>query len=130
MTDRSPVWFITGASSGLGRALAEAVLERKGQAVLTARTPEMLADLVKDHGDRAVALRLDITDDAAIDRAVREAETRFGRIDVLVNNAATAILQPSRRGRRRHPRAVRNECLRADRSHQACTSRHAHSPPW
>jgi NAD(P)-dependent dehydrogenase (short-subunit alcohol dehydrogenase family) len=92
MTDRSAVWFITGASSGLGRALAEAVLVRGGRAVLTARAPEELADLVNDHGDRAVAFRLDVTDDATIARAVSEAQTRFGKIDILVNNAGYGYL--------------------------------------
>jgi NAD(P)-dependent dehydrogenase (short-subunit alcohol dehydrogenase family) len=92
MTLASPVWFITGASSGLGRALAEAVLARGWRAVLTARKPETLSELAAQHGGRALVARLDVTDGASIDGAVSDAETRFGRIDVLVNNAGYGYL--------------------------------------
>lgn len=92
MTIKTPVWFITGASSGLGKALAEAVLAKGWRAVLTARRPEALADLVAGHGDNALALTLDVTDADAVDRAVAAAEARFGRIDVAVNNAGYGYL--------------------------------------
>jgi NAD(P)-dependent dehydrogenase (short-subunit alcohol dehydrogenase family) len=92
MTIKIPVWFITGASSGLGRALAEAVLARGWQAVLAARRPEMLADLATVHGERALAVQLDVTDAGAIENAVAAAEARFGRIDVAVNNAGYGYL--------------------------------------
>ena len=85
MSDK--IWFITGCSTGLGRALAERVLERGERAVLTARDPAKLADLTAPYGDRALALGLDVTDTATIDRALSAAEEKFGRIDVLVNNA-------------------------------------------
>lgn len=86
------VWFITGCSSGLGRALAETVLGRGHRAVVTARDPERVAGLVADHGDRALALPLDVTDHAQVADAVKRAETAFGRIDVLVNNAGYGYL--------------------------------------
>ncbi|MCR6487973.1 oxidoreductase [Amycolatopsis sp. OK19-0408] len=85
-------WFITGCSTGLGRALATAVLERGLRAVVTARDPGQVADLVAAHGDRALALALDVTDHAQVAAAVRAAETAFGGIDVLVNNAGYGYL--------------------------------------
>lgn len=87
MTIENPIWFITGASSGLGRALSQAVLDRGWRAVLTARRPEQLADLAARHGEKALVLALDVTDAGSIEKAVSAAEGRFGRIDVLVNNA-------------------------------------------
>ncbi len=86
-TNTSPVWFITGCSTGLGRDLAALVLDRGWRAVVTARDPAQVADLVAGRGERASALRLDVTDDDEIVAAVRAAEDRFGGIDVLVNNA-------------------------------------------
>jgi NAD(P)-dependent dehydrogenase (short-subunit alcohol dehydrogenase family) len=86
-------WFITGSSRGLGRALAEAVLDAGDRLVATARRPDDLAELVQRGGDRALALPLDVTDPAAARRAIDAAVARFGRIDVLVNNAGYADLQ-------------------------------------
>jgi NAD(P)-dependent dehydrogenase (short-subunit alcohol dehydrogenase family) len=83
----SPVWFITGCSRGFGRELAKLVLERGWCAVLTARNKTHVADLAERAIDRTLALDLDITDAAQIKAAVIAAEARFGRIDVLVNNA-------------------------------------------
>jgi NAD(P)-dependent dehydrogenase (short-subunit alcohol dehydrogenase family) len=79
------VWFITGTTSGFGRAITEAALERGDLVVATARRTEGLADL----GDleRVQAVRLDVTDAADREAAVAAALDRFGRIDVLVNNA-------------------------------------------
>lgn len=82
-----PVWFITGCSTGFGRDLAQLVLARGWRAVVTARDAERVADLVDGHDDRALALALDVTDPPGITQAVAAAEDRFGRIDVLVNNA-------------------------------------------
>ena len=90
--DDTPVWFITGCSTGFGRELAKAVLERGWRVVATARRPEQLADLVADHGERALTLRLDVTDHAEVVASVKAAEARFGRIDVLVNNAGYGYL--------------------------------------
>ncbi|MEQ0564928.1 oxidoreductase [Amycolatopsis sp. NEAU-NG30] len=88
----NPVWFITGCSTGLGRALAEAVLDRGWSAAVTARDPAQVADLAAAHGDRALALPLDVTDHTQVADAVKRAETVFGRIDVLVNNAGYGYL--------------------------------------
>lgn len=86
------VWFITGASKGFGRSFAEAALERGDRVVATARKAEAVADLADKHGERALALPLDVTDRAAIDSAVRAAVERFGRLDVVVNNAGYGLL--------------------------------------
>ncbi|MDI5928198.1 oxidoreductase [Rhizobium leguminosarum] len=98
MSSPAPTWFITGASSGLGRALAEAVLARGWRAAMTARRPETLADLTAEHGDRALALALDVTDSNSIAGAVHDAETHFGVIDVLVNNAGYGYLSAIEEG--------------------------------
>jgi NAD(P)-dependent dehydrogenase (short-subunit alcohol dehydrogenase family) len=80
-------WLITGCSTGFGRALAEAVLERGDNAVVTARDVAKVEDLAKAYPEKALALGLDVTDQTQVDRAVRDAEARFGGVDVLVNNA-------------------------------------------
>jgi NAD(P)-dependent dehydrogenase (short-subunit alcohol dehydrogenase family) len=85
--EKSPVWFITGCSSGFGRALATLVLERGWRAVVTARNAGQVEGLVARCPDRGIALALDVTDRAEIATAVQAAEARFGAIDVLVNNA-------------------------------------------
>ncbi len=87
MSDSTPVWFITGCSTGFGLELARLVLDRGWRAVVTARDASRVAHLAEGAGDRALPLSLDVTDQSAIDHAVREAKSRFGRIDVLVNNA-------------------------------------------
>jgi NAD(P)-dependent dehydrogenase (short-subunit alcohol dehydrogenase family) len=81
------VWLITGASSGFGRAIAEAALADGDVVVGAVRRPEALDDLVAAHPDQLEALRLDVTDTAAAEAAVRDVVARHGRIDVLVNNA-------------------------------------------
>lgn len=81
------VWLITGCSTGLGRAIAEAALAAGDRVLATARRVDSVADLVARFGGRVRGWPLDVTDRAQIDAAVAEAEARFGRIDVLVNNA-------------------------------------------
>jgi NAD(P)-dependent dehydrogenase (short-subunit alcohol dehydrogenase family) len=81
------VWFITGSSDGLGRVLTEAVLARGERAVVTARTPERVRDLIERYPAQAVVVELDVTRHDQIRGAIAEATDRFGRIDVLVNNA-------------------------------------------
>lgn len=81
------VWLITGCSTGIGREVATLALDQGYRVVVTARKPEAVADLVAPHGDRAVAVALDVTDRAQIAAAVAAAEDAFGGIDVLVNNA-------------------------------------------
>ena len=83
----SPVWFITGCSTGFGHELARLVLARGWRAIVTARDKVRVADLVHGAEDRALALDLNITDAGQIAAAVAAAEQRFGGIDVLVNNA-------------------------------------------
>jgi NAD(P)-dependent dehydrogenase (short-subunit alcohol dehydrogenase family) len=80
-------WLITGCSSGLGRCLAQAVLEHGDNAVVTARNPSAVQDIVAPYPDRALALHLDVTDPAQIVQAVEQTKARFGGLDVLVNNA-------------------------------------------
>jgi NAD(P)-dependent dehydrogenase (short-subunit alcohol dehydrogenase family) len=87
-------WFITGSSRGLGRALARAALAAGDRVAATARRPEQLADLVEEFGERIHPIALDVTDPAAARAAVAEARERFGRIDVLVNNAGYANVAP------------------------------------
>jgi NAD(P)-dependent dehydrogenase (short-subunit alcohol dehydrogenase family) len=87
VSEHVPVWFITGCSSGFGRALATLVLEHGWRAAVTARDPRRVDGIVARHDGRGVALALDVTDPAQIAAAVQEAEGRFGGIDVLVNNA-------------------------------------------
>jgi len=83
----TPVWFITGCSTGFGRELAAYTLSLGYPTVVTARHPEQVRDLVVGHEDHALVLALDVTQQPQIDAAVGAAITRFGRIDVLVNNA-------------------------------------------
>lgn len=83
----SKVWFVTGSSRGLGRAIVEAALEAGDRVVATARKPAQLDDLVVRHGDRILPLALDVARDDDVRRAVREGLDAFGRYDVVVNNA-------------------------------------------
>ncbi|MBB4200476.1 short-chain dehydrogenase/reductase [Rhodoblastus sphagnicola] len=80
-------WLITGCSSGLGRNLAEAVLKRGWNAVVTARNPAKVEDIVARYPDTVLALALDVTDHKQVNDTGRQAEARFGAVDVLVNNA-------------------------------------------
>ena len=102
----TPVWFITGCSSGLGRALAAAVLGRGHRAAVTARSPEQVADLVDAHPGRAIALPLDVTDRHQVERAVKAAASAFGHIDVLVNNAGYGYLAALEEGEDDEVRAL------------------------
>ncbi len=87
MASDTPVWFISGCSTGFGRELAKLVLARGWRAVVTARDADRVADLAEGAEDRALALSLDVREQAQIDHAVAQAKAKFGRIDVLVNNA-------------------------------------------
>jgi NAD(P)-dependent dehydrogenase (short-subunit alcohol dehydrogenase family) len=80
-------WLITGCSTGLGRALAEAVITAGHNAVVTARDVTKVADLADDAPERALAVTLDVTKPDLIAAAVQQAQDRFGGVDVLVNNA-------------------------------------------
>jgi NAD(P)-dependent dehydrogenase (short-subunit alcohol dehydrogenase family) len=85
------VWFITGASTGFGRELAEQLLDRGDKVVATARKPEQIAEFTTRYPDTAFVTALDVTDPASIDAAVAAALAKFGHIDVLVNNAGYGI---------------------------------------
>lgn len=80
-------WFITGCSTGLGRALAQAVLDREDNAIVTARDVAKVKDLADSYPDTALALSLDVTQKDQVTASVQQAEERFGSINVLVNNA-------------------------------------------
>ena len=92
MRHDDPVWMITGCSTGFGRALTREVLARGWRAVVTARDPAAIADLVAEAPQRALGLALDVTRVEQIQAAVDSALQRFGRIDALVNNAGYGYL--------------------------------------
>jgi NAD(P)-dependent dehydrogenase (short-subunit alcohol dehydrogenase family) len=85
MTDTTRTWLVTGATSGFGRTIVDAALARGDAVVATSRQTNGLADLEGD--ERVLVTRLDVTDAAEREAAVAAALERFGRIDVLVNNA-------------------------------------------
>ena len=84
-------WFVTGASRGLGRAVTTAALERGDRVAATARDLATLDDLVAEHGDAVLPLRLDVTHPEQARTAVRTAARELGRIDVVVNNAGYGL---------------------------------------
>ncbi|MDT5336720.1 MAG: hypothetical protein QOD90_2225 [Mycobacterium sp.] len=94
----SKVWFITGSSRGFGRELTLAALKAGDAVAATARRPDQLADLVSEYGDGILPLQLDVTDAHAAQAAVTAARNRFGRIDVVVNNAGYANVAPIETG--------------------------------
>lgn len=80
-------WFITGANRGLGLEIARAALSRDDNVVATARQPDPIREQLSEFGERLVTAKVDVTEVATIESAVQVALDRFGRIDVLVNNA-------------------------------------------
>lgn len=87
----SKVWFITGSSRGLGLAITKAALESGGSVIATARKPEQLDSLVKKYGrDRVLPIALDVSNNDQAIQAVQAGHEKFGRIDVVVNNAGYA----------------------------------------
>jgi NAD(P)-dependent dehydrogenase (short-subunit alcohol dehydrogenase family) len=85
------VWFITGASTGFGRELAEQLLAAGHKVAVTARKPDQIAEFSDRYPETALALPLDVTDQLSVDNAVSAAIERFGRVDVLINNAGYGI---------------------------------------
>lgn len=85
-------WFITGTSSGFGRALTEQLLDRGDVVAATLRIPSRLDDLVAVHGDRLWVRALDVTDTAQLRDVVTAAFAELGRIDVIVSNAGNGVL--------------------------------------
>ena len=86
------VWFITGSSRGLGKSLTEAVLAKGDFVAATARNPEQLNELSVKYPDLIYPIKLNVTDQDQISNAVQETIKKFGRIDVLVNNAGFGII--------------------------------------
>lgn len=104
MATESPVWFITGCSTGFGRELARAVLRHGHRVVATARNPTTLEEFRTD--PNALTAGLDVTVPAQIAAAVHQAEARFGRIDVVVNNAGYGYLAAVEEGEDDEVRAM------------------------
>jgi NAD(P)-dependent dehydrogenase (short-subunit alcohol dehydrogenase family) len=90
----SKAWLVTGSASGLGRNIAEAVLESGDRLVATARDPHRLKDLVEKYGDQVRTASLDVADENAAYAAVQVAVEAFGRLDVVVNNAGYGDVAP------------------------------------
>src|SRR6202142_830789 len=87
----SKVWFITGTSKGFGRVWAEAALARGDRVAATARQVDTLAPLLERYGNQVAAIALDVTDKSAVAAAIAAAHARFGRLDVIVNNAGYGL---------------------------------------
>jgi NAD(P)-dependent dehydrogenase (short-subunit alcohol dehydrogenase family) len=87
----SKVWFITGTSKGFGRVWAEAALARGDRVAATARDAKTLGPLVERYGAQVSAMALDVTDKAAVAAAIADAHARFGRLDVVINNAGYGL---------------------------------------
>src|SRR5262245_35463410 len=90
--DERSVWFVTGASRGFGLEIARQVLASGDALVATAREPRRVERSLGHNGGSLLAIALDVTDEAGVEAAAAEAVARFGRIDVLVNNAGRGLL--------------------------------------
>ena len=88
------VWFVTGSSRGLGRTLVEEVAAAGHRVVATARSTSALTDIEAKYGEQVLVVPLDVTDPEQAKTAVRAAVQRFGRLDVVVNNAGYANIAP------------------------------------
>ncbi len=105
-SSQSPVWFVTGSSSGFGLEFVRMALAHGFRVAATARDPKKLKELVPGHEDNMLALELDVTKPGHIKRAVRDAERAFGKIDVLVNNAGYGYLAAVEEGEDKEIRAM------------------------
>lgn len=108
MADSSlkPVWLVTGSSTGFGRELAKILIARGYRVVVTARDPAKLVELVHGHEASALAERLDVDKPADIAAVIAAANEKFGRIDVLVNNAGYGYLSAVEEGEDAEIRAM------------------------
>jgi NADP-dependent 3-hydroxy acid dehydrogenase YdfG len=86
------VWFITGTSAGIGRELAETALEKGYKVVATARKPEVLKDLAEKYPETVLTLKLDVTNKTDVAEAINKTIEKFGKIDVVVNNAGYGLI--------------------------------------
>jgi NAD(P)-dependent dehydrogenase (short-subunit alcohol dehydrogenase family) len=93
MSEQTPpkVWFITGASTGFGRIMAEKLLRGGQKVIATARKPDQIDSLAIHYKDNCLVVQLDVTEPASIEAAAAAALEKFGRVDVLVNNAGYGI---------------------------------------
>lgn len=93
MDERAPIWLVTGAATGFGRAVAEQALAAGHRVAATARDPSRLADLVAAHPTQAVALPLDVTEHLAASRSIAAAaEALGGNVDIVVNAAGYGLI--------------------------------------
>lgn len=106
MTEATAVWFITGCSRGLGYELAKLVIAHGWRVVVTARDKNNVAKLLDGADERVLALDLDVTAGKQIENAVAAAKDRFGRIDVLVNNAGYGYMTSVEEGEDEQIRAL------------------------
>jgi NAD(P)-dependent dehydrogenase (short-subunit alcohol dehydrogenase family) len=90
-SDTHRVWFITGTSQGFGRELVRAALQRGDSVIATSRNPQAVAAAFSSAADRLLAVSLDLRNTAQISSVVERVIARFGRIDVLVNNAGYGV---------------------------------------
>src|SRR4051794_27206835 len=102
----TPIWLITGCSTGFGRDLARVVLQRGYRAIVTARDPARVQDLVAPYPGQVLAAALEVTDAGHIRSVVAQAERTFGCIDVLVNNAGYGYLSAVEEGEDDEVRAM------------------------
>jgi NAD(P)-dependent dehydrogenase (short-subunit alcohol dehydrogenase family) len=91
-TSKNLIWFITGTSQGFGRELVRAALQRGDSVVATSRQPEKVAAAFKGESDRLLAIPLDLSSEAHVSAGVEKAIGRYGRIDMLINNAGHGLL--------------------------------------
>jgi NAD(P)-dependent dehydrogenase (short-subunit alcohol dehydrogenase family) len=90
-SNKHRVWFVTGTSQGFGRELVRACLQRGDSVIATSRNPQAVATVFSKAADRLLAVSLDLRDATQISSVVERAIARFGRIDVLVNNAGYGV---------------------------------------
>jgi NAD(P)-dependent dehydrogenase (short-subunit alcohol dehydrogenase family) len=88
----SRIFFLTGSSRGLGRRLAEAILEAGHRLIATARQPKQLEYLVQRYGKSVLPLALDVTDYKQAQAAMQQGADHFGGLDVVINNAGSAVV--------------------------------------
>ncbi|KIJ67600.1 hypothetical protein HYDPIDRAFT_26026 [Hydnomerulius pinastri MD-312] len=98
------VWFVTGASSGFGRAVTEEALQKGDSVVATLRKPEMLSDIPAQYSSQLLVLTVDVKDPVQITKAFDGALKRFGRIDVVFNNAGICIISEAEGMNEEHAR--------------------------
>ena len=103
--EKQPVWFITGCSTGFGRELSKLILQRGWNAVVTSRKLVDIQDITEGYDDHSLALSLDVTQKDQVSNAVAKAEEKFGKIDVLVNNAGYGYFSSIEEGEEQKIRA-------------------------